>query len=45
VCAPARCGSCGEDLADAPMTGVQKLQEFDIALPPPPKVTEYQVPG
>ena len=43
VCAPKRCGSCGEDLDDAPVTGVQKLQEFDIAPPSPPKVTEYQV--
>jgi transposase len=25
------------------VTGVQKLQEFDIAPPPPPRVTEYQV--
>jgi transposase len=25
------------------VTGVQKLQEFDITPPPPPRVTEYQV--
>ena len=25
------------------MTGAQKLQEFEIVPPPPPKVTEYQV--
>ena len=27
------------------MTGVQKLQEFEIVPPPPPRVTEYQVQG
>jgi transposase len=43
VCAPAACGRCGAGLAGAPVTGVQKLQEFDITPPPPPRVTEYQV--
>src|SRR5260221_274281 len=43
VCAPERCGCCGENLAGAVITGVQKLQEFDITPPPPPMVTEYQV--
>jgi transposase len=43
VCAPPACGRCGASLAGAPVTGVQKLQEFDITLPPPPRVTEYQV--
>jgi len=43
VCAPAACGQCGADLAGAAVTGAQKLQEFEIVPPPPPKVTEYQV--
>ena len=43
VCAPAACGQCGEGLAGAAVTGVQKLQEFDTTPPPPPRVTEYQV--
>jgi transposase len=43
VCAPAACGQCGAGLAGAPVTGVQKLQEFDITPPPPARVTEYQV--
>jgi transposase len=43
VCAPAACGRCGAGLAGAPVTGMQKLQEFDITPPPPPRVTEYQV--
>ena len=38
VCAPAACGRCGADLAGAPVTGTQKLQEFEIAPPPPPRV-------
>jgi transposase len=45
VCAPAACGRCRADLAGAPVTGVQKLQEFEIVPPPPPRVTEYQVQG
>jgi transposase len=43
VCAPSRCGRCGESLAGAAVAGVQKLQEFDITPPPPPRVTGYQV--
>jgi transposase len=43
VCAPAACGRCGAGLAGARVTGVQKLQEFNITPPPPPRVTEYQV--
>jgi len=43
ICAPERCGCCGEDLAGAVVTGMQRLQEFDITPPPPPVVTEYQV--
>jgi transposase len=43
VCAPAACGRCGAGLAGARVTGVAKLQEFDITPPPPPRVTEYQV--
>lgn len=43
VCAPAACGRCGAGLAGAAVTAVQKLQEFDITPPPPPRVTEYQV--
>jgi hypothetical protein len=43
VCAPAACGRCGAGLAGARVTGVQKLQEFDITPPPPPRVREYQV--
>jgi transposase len=45
VCAPAACGRCGADLGGAPVTGVQKLQEFEIVPPPPPRVTEYRVQG
>ncbi len=43
VCGPAACGCCGADLADAEVTGMQKLQVFEAAAPPPPEVTEYQV--
>jgi transposase len=43
VCAPGACRRCGAGLAGARVTGVQKLQEFDITPPPPPTVTEYQV--
>ena len=43
VCAPPRCGGCGQSLAGAVASGVQKLQVFDITPPPPPRVTEYQV--
>jgi transposase len=43
ICAPPACAGCGADLAGAEVAGVQKLQVFDIAPPPPPVVTEYQV--
>jgi transposase len=43
MCAPAGCGRCGEGLACAAVTGVQKLQESGTAPPPPPRLTEYQV--
>ena len=43
TCGPARCGCCGEDLADAPVAGMQKQQVFEAAPPPPPQVIEYQV--
>jgi transposase len=43
VCAPSQCGGCGENLAGAVAVGVQRLQEFDIVPPPPPRVTEYRV--
>ena len=42
-CAPAACAGCGAGLSAAVVTGVQKLQVFDVAPPPPPKVTEYRV--
>jgi transposase len=43
VCPPAACAGCGAGLDGADVTGVQKLQVFDVAPPPPPLVTEYQV--
>jgi hypothetical protein len=43
VCAPGACSECGADLAGAGVTGIQRLQVSEIAPPPPPKVTEYQV--
>ncbi len=43
ICAPAACGRCGAGLGSAPVTGAQRLQEFKITPPPPPRVTEYQV--
>ena len=43
VCPPAACSGCGADLAGADVTAVQRLQESDVTLPPPPTVTEYQV--
>jgi transposase len=44
-CVPVACGCCGADLADAEVTGTQKLQVFEAAPPPPPTVIEYQVQG
>ncbi len=43
VCGPAACGCCGRDLTDVPACGMQKMQVFEAAPPPPPEVTEYQV--
>lgn len=43
VCAPPACAGCGADLAAAVVSGVQKLQVFDITPPPPQRVAEYQV--
>ena len=43
MCAPTRCGGCGQSLAGAAVSGEQRLQEFDIVPPPPPRVTEYRV--
>ena len=43
TCGPAACGSCGADLADAPVIAVKKRQVFEAALQPPPSVIEYQV--
>jgi transposase len=44
VCAPDRCDGCGCELADAPVTGVQQRQEFEVRPPPPrPLVTAYLV--
>lgn len=43
VCAPPACAGCGADLARADVAVMQRLQVFDIAPPPPPRVTEYQV--
>jgi transposase len=43
-CARRRCaGGADAGLAGALVTGVQKIQELDVAPPPPPRVTEYQV--
>ncbi len=42
-CWPVACACCGADLADAPVTGMDKRQVFEAQPPPPPKVTEYQV--
>jgi transposase len=42
-CVPAACGSCGADLAGAPVTDVRRRQVFEAAAPPPPVVIEYQV--
>ena len=43
VCAPAACAGCGGGLGGAVVTGVARLQEFEIVPPPRPRVTEYQV--
>ena len=44
LCGPSACGCCGRDLAGEPVLGTpQKRQVFEVAPPPPPAVTEYQV--
>ena len=43
VRAGARAADAARTWPGAGVTGVQRLQVFDIAPPPPPKVTEYQV--
>ncbi len=40
---PGCCGDCGADLGGAPVAAVQRWQVTDIAPPPPPRVTEYQL--
>jgi transposase len=40
---PAACARCGAGLAGAPVVGVQRRQVVDVAPPPPPWVTEYQI--
>jgi transposase len=42
-CPPPACRRCGADLGEVPVLGVQKLQVFEAAPPPPPEVAEYQV--
>jgi transposase len=43
VCAPDRCAGCGGDLADAPVTEMQKRQVFEVPPPRRPVVTAYLV--
>ncbi|MEO5876922.1 MAG: DUF6444 domain-containing protein [Streptosporangiaceae bacterium] len=43
VCAPSSCSGCGDDLADAVVTGQQRRQVTEAQAPPPPVVTEYLV--
>ena len=38
-----RCEQCGADLADAPISRVERRQITDVRPPPPPRVTEYQI--
>ncbi len=40
---PGSCGGCGTDLSEAPVHGVARRQVTDVAAPPPPRVTEYQL--
>ncbi len=41
-CVPAQCGRCGADLAGQPAVRMQRRQVWDIAPPPPPRITEYR---
>ena len=43
TCDVTRCGQCGADLADAPISRVERRQVTDVRPPPPPRVTEYQI--
>jgi len=43
VCDPGCCGDCGADLSGAPVIGMSRRQVTDVAPPPPPRVTEYQI--
>jgi transposase len=40
---PQACGQCGTDLGQAPILSGQRRQVVDVAPPPPPWVTEYQI--
>jgi transposase len=40
---PDCCAGCGSDLRQAPVARVERRQVTDIAAPPPPYVTEYQI--
>jgi transposase len=42
-CPPPACCRCGTGLAGVAVLAVQKLQVHEVAPPPPPRVTEYQV--
>lgn len=39
--APVSCTDCATSLAGAPVIAVRRRQVFDLAEPPPPRVTEY----
>ncbi len=41
-CVPAQCGRCGAALAGQPAVRMQRRQVWDIAPPPPPRITEYR---
>jgi transposase len=43
VCDPGRCTDCGVDLSGAPVVATMRRQVTDLAPPPPPRVTEYQI--
>lgn len=43
VCDPGWCRGCGADLSGAPVGGMARRQVTDVAPPPPPRVTEYQI--
>jgi transposase len=39
---PTHCGSCGDDLSDAPAEGVERRQVFDTPEPVLPRFTEHR---